>query len=635
MNDDTSNQNTESISANRTQQRGTEDASMTDTTALTPIRGSNGYQQQVPIDASQPLDLSVTNARGEIRVQASDQPNVWVVVRSADGRSQEEPVQVTVSIDGNRISIHPSWQVASGLSGFARKLKDQLQNGLNTNDWKFDNLKFSPDLDYDIRVEVPRALLEGSRISAKTASGSIEAVGLHAATTIASASGSVSASSLDGRVAIHSASGSVAVMGVKGSLEVNTASGSIKVEEGEAWLALRTVSGSIKIDRFTMKNARITTVSGSVKGSAIVNNDTDYSFETVSGSLNLNVVLPADSTTLLNFKSLSGSATVAGAWQSDAKRMWHAGNGAAGPTIRVKTVSGSMNLNAHVEPTIPTRHEALPEPVFTEASDDSDQSTRPFTSIPAIPSIPPIPPTPSFGTPTRAAQSGRPQGGNADSASGASNGPTSGNLDETQPLFTPPADWPDWIKSTARTVEETARHVVTSFQQPVEPLTPAEAQPAEPAEPAKSANAAPPAATSPLPTSPSPAPWASKPADMPPASDLASVEQPDVQAVQAVSDHRSAVTELQQAPSDLALETAAADLAGHPKSVEAPVEAVTQAEPTLPEPLQAAAAASGDIASLDDQDEADRLRILEALERGDIDIDEALSRIEQKDAKGA
>lgn len=608
---------------------------MTDTTALTPIRGSNGYQQQVPIDASQPLDLSVTNARGEIRVQASDQPNVWVVVRSADGRSQEEPVQVTVSIDGNHISIYPSWQVASGLSGFARKLKDQLQNGLNTNDWKFDNLKFSPDLDYDIRVEVPRALLGGSRISAKTASGSIEAVGLQAATTIASASGSVSASSLDGRVAIHSASGSVTVKGVKGSLEVNTASGSIKVEEGEAWLALRTVSGSIKIDRFTMKNARITTVSGSVKGSAIVNNDTDYSFETVSGSLNLNVVLPADSTTVLNFKSLSGSATVAGAWQSDARRMWHAGNGAAGPTIRVKTVSGSMNLNAHVEPTIPTRHEALPEPVFAEASDDSDQSTTPFTSIPSIPSIPPIPPTPSFGTPTPAARSGPPQGGNADSASGASNAPTSGNLDETQPLFTPPADWPDWIKSTARTVEETARHVVTSFQQPVEPLTPAEAQPAKSANAA--ANAAPAAATSPLPTSPTPAPWASKSADMPPTSDLAS-EQPDVQPVQAVSDHRSAVTELQQAPSNLAPETAAADLAdltGHPKSVEAPVEAVTQAEPTLPEPLQAAATASGDIASLDDQDEADRLRILEALERGDIDIDEALSRIEQKDAKGA
>ncbi|MGI8486426.1 MAG: DUF4097 family beta strand repeat-containing protein, partial [Thermomicrobiales bacterium] len=239
---------------------------MTDTTALTPIRGSNGYQQLIAIDPTKPLDLSITNARGEIKVQASDQPNVWVVVRRTDGRTEEETVQVTVSVEGNRISVRPSWQVASGISGFARKLKDQLQTGLNTNEWKFDNLKFSPDLDYDMRIEVPRNLFEGSRVSAKSASGNIEVNGLHAATTIASASGSVQAGDLDGRAAIHSASGSVKVKSITGNLEVNTASGSIKVENGEAWVALRTVSGSITVDRFTMKNARITTVSGSVHG---------------------------------------------------------------------------------------------------------------------------------------------------------------------------------------------------------------------------------------------------------------------------------------------------------------------------------------------------------------------------------
>lgn len=613
MNDETSDQNqdqnTEPISTNPTPQKGTEQASMTDTTALTPIRGSNGYQQLIAIDPTKPLDLSITNARGEIKVQASDQPNVWVVVRRTDGKTEEETVQITVTVDGNRISIRPSWQVASGISGFARKLKDQLQTGLNTNEWKFDNLKFSPDLDYDMRIEVPRNLFEGSRVSAKSASGSIEVNGLHAATTIASASGKVQAGDLDGRVAIHSASGSVKVRSITGSLEVNTASGSIKVENGESWVALRTVSGSITVDRFTMKNARITTVSGSVHGSAIINNQSDYSFETVSGSVNLNVVLPSDSVSTLNFKAISGSGNAAGDWQSDGKRSWHAGSGGAGPTIRVKTVSGGLNTQAHVESSIPTRHEALPEPVFPEPNHDDDQATAPFPAMPSIPSVPPVPPMPPM----------PPMGSGAHGFHAEHT--ERGNTNETQPIFTPPSDWPDWIKSTARTVEETARHVVTSFQQPVEPLPSMDAQRPQPGK-----------------NEPSDAAWAQRPVESP-----ASPTHSDQ--VQAAADQRQAETDRQQAIADqnqadvdrkhaeeMARQSAAAPT---PTVAEVATAPAATTSPAPNESTAAPAAPAGDTRSLDDQDEAERLRILEALERGEIDIDEALSKIEQEESRGA
>ena len=552
-----------------TEERGKEDASMTETTALTPIRGSNGYQQQISIDPTQPLDLSVTNASGQVRISASDQPNVWVVVRRTDGQHDEEDeVQISVSVEGNRISIRPSWQVGSGLSGLARKIKDQLQNGLNTNEWKFENLKFTPDLNYDIRVEVPRTLVEGSKISAKTASGAIEVFGVHDRVSIASASGSVKAGDLDGNVAIHSASGSIQVKGVTGSLEANTASGSIKVEDGEAWLALRSVSGSISIDRFTMKNARITTVSGGVRGAAIINNVSDYSFETVSGSLNLNIILPADSTSTLNFKSLSGSARVDGAWQSDGKRSWHAGNGGGGPTLRVKTVSGSLNLSGHLESSIPTRHEAMPEPTPPFSSDSDDEMTAPFAPAPMH----------DHGAP----HSTRPE-----------------RPGDNQPMFTPPADWPDWIKQTARTVEETARHVVTSFQQPVEPLTPPErpappARPGAPAQPSAPARPAPPA-----PPAASAAPWASRPATTPPVTENGTTAQ-------------APVTPPAPAP--------------EPEST-----ARAEADPT---PAGASAGTPG-IDRLEDKDEAARLSVLEALERGDIDIDEALAQIEQDEPRDA
>ena len=127
---------------------------MTSTNALTAIAGTNGYQQQIPIDRGQPLNLSVSNASGEIRISGSDQDGVWVVVRRADGHSGEEPAEIPVSVDvnGNNVSIHPDWAVAGGISGLAKKIKDQLQHGLNTSDWDLSGFRLNPDLNSDILV---------------------------------------------------------------------------------------------------------------------------------------------------------------------------------------------------------------------------------------------------------------------------------------------------------------------------------------------------------------------------------------------------------------------------------------------------------------------------------------------------
>ncbi|MGI8484787.1 MAG: hypothetical protein ACR2OU_11060, partial [Thermomicrobiales bacterium] len=362
-----------------------------------------------------------------------------------------------------------------------------------------------------------------------------------------------------------------------------------------------------------------------VHGSAIINNQSDYSFETVSGSLNLNVVLPADTVSTLNFKSLSGSGNAGGDWQSDGKRSWHAGSGGAGPTLRVKTVSGSMNTQAHVESSIPTRHEALTEPTFPEPNhDDADQVTAPFPpmssvpSVPPMPSAPPVPPMPPTGSGTHGYQAEHPD---------------LGNTSETQPIFTPPADWPDWIKSTARTVEETARHVVTSFQQPVEPLPPMDEQRPQPGK-----------------TAPTDAAWTQRPVQSPASSTHATTNQTGAigsDQVQAAADQRQAEVDRQQAIADQKLADIdrqhAEDMArqnaspnqAHSTSPGVHQVPAAQASQNLAGSTASAAAPTADTRSLDNQDEAERLRILEALERGDIDIDEALSKIEQEESRGA
>jgi hypothetical protein len=220
-------------------------------------------------------------------------------------------------VEGNKTSIHPDWQLSSSLAGLARKIKDQLKNGLEPGDWNLSKLRFGDDFDYDIRVEVPRGLVEGSRVALRSTSGAINVDGLHTNVSVASASGKITANDLSGQISMHSASGKVTATQINESLEINTASGSISVNGGEAWTALRTVSGSIRVEDFTMKNARVASVSGGIHARFIANNTAPYSFDTVSGSIELNTLFPAtDEGATLTFRSVSGSANARGEWVS-------------------------------------------------------------------------------------------------------------------------------------------------------------------------------------------------------------------------------------------------------------------------------------------------------------------------------
>jgi hypothetical protein len=326
---------------------------------LTPIAGSNGFQQQIAFDLSQPLDLSITNVNGEVKVKASDEQTIWLVVRS-NKRQPDEPINLTVAVDGNKISIHPDWQLSSSLAGLARKIKDQLKNGLEPGDWNLSKLRFGDDFDYDIRVEVPRGLVEGSKVSLRTTSGAIDVDGLRTNVSGASASGSINARDLQGQVSLHTASGSVHADQIHGSLEINTASGSIKVNGGEAWTALRTVSGSIKVEDFVMKNAKVASVSGSIRATFLANNNAPYSFDTVSGSVHLTTTFPAgDEGPTLTFRSVSGSANADGEWISTGKRTWRIGNG-GGAQFRANTVSGSLRASGRRDASVVARNEPMP-----------------------------------------------------------------------------------------------------------------------------------------------------------------------------------------------------------------------------------------------------------------------------------
>lgn len=351
--------------------------------ALMPIDNSVNDETRitVPIDPAQPVQLSVTNASGDVTIVPTDRPDLSVAAVRTDRGSfdPDDPQRIEVKVDGNKISIHPNWQLNHTVSELFSKVKTQLKDGFNADEWDFRKMKIGRDLAFDIRIDMPRGLADGSKVAIKVASGDVDASDLNADVSVASASGDISLGRVNGMCAAHTANGDINLSEITGTLEANTASGDITVRDGEAWTAIRAVNGDIDVSRLTMKNARITTVSGDITIDAIANNAGVYSFDTVSGDISLTTSLPVTGASL-NYRALSGDTEITGDWTAaSGKRNWQLAAGSDGPEIRVKAVSGDLNAIARADATITLTREQVPQtadPQFAEDNPVTDVSVR-------------------------------------------------------------------------------------------------------------------------------------------------------------------------------------------------------------------------------------------------------------------
>ena len=189
---------------------------------------------------------------------------------------------------------------------------------------------------------------------------------ISARVTAATANGDITLDRLTGKISCHSASGDITLNSINGSIEANTGNGDIQVDGGEAWTALRAVNGDIRAAGLTMKNARVTTVSGDVDANVTMNNQSSYTFDTVSGDITLNTTLPATGASL-GFKAVSGSAKVSGDWvPGSGKRTWQLATGVEGPDIRAKAVSGDLKAIASTDPSVGLTHATAPQETTTD-----------------------------------------------------------------------------------------------------------------------------------------------------------------------------------------------------------------------------------------------------------------------------
>ena len=207
---------------------------------MTEIHGAaDRTARELPLAAGGELELRLSSNRLRLRTTAGDR----VVIRGRTDHDLERDVEIT-SGDG--------WvRVADGPAGSFRMGPITVRNGGH-----------APDLD----VEVPRNV----RISARTLSGDIEAVGIVGPSRWQSASGDVRIGSEGGAVTIETMSGDALV-------------------DARAPLALtcRTVSGSVKVHAPAVQSLDVATTSGDVTIEAPLEEGGTHSVVSVSGDVRL------------------------------------------------------------------------------------------------------------------------------------------------------------------------------------------------------------------------------------------------------------------------------------------------------------------------------------------------------------
>ena len=249
--------------------------------------------RELPLAAGGELELRLGSNRLHLRITDGD----CVVIRGRTDHDLERDLEIQ---SGN------GWvRVTDGPVGSLRFGPLTVRNGGQ-----------APDLD----VEVPRNV----RISARTLSGDIEAVGIA------------------GPSRWQSASGSIRIGADAGPLSIDTVSGDAYVD-ARAPLAVtcRTVSGSVKVSAPRISALDVATTSGDMTIGAALDEGVTHSLTSVSGDVRLST----DSEVTIDFQSVAGDIRVSMPHRIEARaagapRSW----GRAGCGSPSGTLSGDLKL---------------------------------------------------------------------------------------------------------------------------------------------------------------------------------------------------------------------------------------------------------------------------------------------------
>jgi DUF4097 and DUF4098 domain-containing protein YvlB len=185
-------------------------------------------------DTPQPVDLRIRAASGTVSVTAADTATSTVEVTPLDDAARDLAENMTVRLDGNRLTVE------SPERGVSFSLRRR-------------------------RIEITVTVPSGSSLTSRTASARVTATGRYASATVNTASGEVNLDTVDGdaevhcasgditigsarAIRVHSASGQVRIDRAGGDVEVHSASGQIRVGVADASVNAKTASGDITVE---------------------------------------------------------------------------------------------------------------------------------------------------------------------------------------------------------------------------------------------------------------------------------------------------------------------------------------------------------------------------------------------------
>lgn len=338
------------------------------------------------IDQTKPLVMHISNTSGDVVIQSDNVSQFEAEARLTRGANLRDGDHrdFIFTVEDNHLTLRPVLRVGETVSSFAGRVKRQLKDGFNAEDWNFRAIRGEVSTPYDISVRLPKQLPEGSSLTVSIGSGDVRAADLDIATTVHtgsgdcqlgrigaatvvnSGSGDVNLEQVTGKVKVNAGRGDVIVREMTGSIAAHVGSGDILLNNVDAWAALRTVSGDITVRDSSLKNASLASGNGDITVNATLPNTADYSFSTVSGDVTLNTRVPQHGAQL-KVNAFSGDVQVSGNWITGPEsKTWQLANGTDGPRISVNTMRSDINAVATADETLTPTREALPNDVDVE-----------------------------------------------------------------------------------------------------------------------------------------------------------------------------------------------------------------------------------------------------------------------------
>jgi hypothetical protein len=297
----------------------------------------DGSVRELPLSAGGEIELYLTSNNARIRATDEDK----VVIRTLEGEPVDEVLTIEATED--RVAIRDA-------------------GGATSRDLRLGPIRIRSISPADLDLEIPAT----ARLSLKTMSGDVEAIGIGAASRWASASG-------DLRLRIE-----------RGPIGIESMSGDITVESQEALeVQASSVSGDLRVRAPRIDKLAASSTSGDIRIAAALATGFGHGISSVSGD----VVLETGSPVRLEAQTVTGEIRSSGPHRAEGgrgRRTIVIGDGSVALTVR--TMSGDISVRQGLATT--------PEGPVAPARPAA--SVAPAAPRPAAAPVPPTPPAPAF-----------------------------------------------------------------------------------------------------------------------------------------------------------------------------------------------------------------------------------------------